>query len=176
MVLAAAQEPPSIALTWILERLGRASALAKEFMASDSPPERRQRIVDEALRLRPAAMASLRQLTRTTEVSGHELPAGTATMVPIPLLHRDQVFPEPERFHPDRFANGARPGAFRPFGGGARGCIGEALAQAEIHTVIPTILGRIRLRPLWPHPERPVQRATVLVPHRSLIVLATRNQ
>src|SRR4051794_15480385 len=173
VVLAAAQEPPSIALTWILERLGRSPQLAEEFMAVDCTREQRQRIVDETLRLRPPAMASLRRLTAPAELLGHGLPAGTMTMVPIPLLHRDpNVYPDPARFRPNRFVDGGRPAAFRPFGGGARRCIGEALAQAEIHTIVPTILGRLRLRPFWPRPERPVQRATVLVPHRSLVMIA----
>jgi hypothetical protein len=45
--------------------------------------------------------------------------------------------------------------------------------MAEIRTVIPTILRRLALRPLWPEPERMVVRGTVLVPHRSLLVTAT---
>jgi len=60
------------------------------------------------------------------------------------------------------------------FGGGARRCVGEPLAHAEIETVVPAVLRTVKLTPLAPEPERMVQRATVLVPQRSLMVRASR--
>jgi cytochrome P450 len=56
-------------------------------------------------------------------------------------------------------------------GRGARRCIGEALARAEIATIVPTVLGTVRVKPLWPRPERMVLRGTVLVPHRSALAI-----
>jgi hypothetical protein len=44
---------------------------------------------------------------------------------------------------------------------------------AEIRTVVPTILRRLALRPLWPEPQRMILRGTVLVAPRSLLVTAT---
>jgi cytochrome P450 len=89
-------------------------------------------------------------------------------MVPLPLIHRDaRFFTDPHRFRPTRW-NGMGPlPVFLPFGGGARRCIGEALARAEVAAVVPAVLGRRRLRPIWPRRERMVLRGTVLVPHRS---------
>jgi len=173
VVMAAAQEPPSIALAWLVERLARHPEVAEAFVKAGPGDPVRQAIIDETLRLRPPAMASLRRLTAPFDANGVELPAGTMTMAPIPLLHRDpESFPDAEEFRPARFdGNLNRPEAFRPFGGGARRCIAEPLARAEMHAAIGVVFNRLRVRALWPRPERPVQRATVLVPHRSVPVL-----
>jgi cytochrome P450 len=131
-------------------------------------------IVAEVLRLRPSAQAALRELTAPAAVAGHRLPAGTLVALPSPLLHRDPgAFPSPRAFQPERFAEGPPPGApYFPFGGGARRCIGEPLARAELAAAIPAILARLRLRAAWPRPERMVVRGTVLVPHRSAVLEA----
>lgn len=169
VVLAAAQEPPSIAMTWVLERLSRESDLGLRFDESDDAG--RAMIVDEVLRLRPPAMASLRTLPEPVPTGGGELPAGTSVMVPGLLLHREPaLFDRPDEFRPDRFADG-RPAAFIAFGGGPRSCPGESLARLQLAVVVPILRERIRLE-LPGRPERPVQRATVLAPHRSGLCVA----
>jgi hypothetical protein len=130
-------------------------------------------VIKEVLRLRPPALASLRRLTWPAEVAGHTLAAGTNVMVSIPLLHRDAaVWDKPDEFRPERFVDVDPPPTYTPFGGGRRRCPGEAVAWAELMTVVPLVLERRSLRHAWPRPERPVQRATVLVPHRSGLVTA----
>lgn len=169
-LLMAAQEPPAIALTWLLDRLGREPRRAEGFRA-DPHDEPSAALVREVLRLQPPASAALRRLTEPTEVSGWALPAGLTTMVPTSVLHRDaRAFEEPARFRPERW-DGEPTGPYFPFGGGARRCVGEPLARAEI-AALPAILDRVRLEPLSSEPERMVQRATVLVPRGGLWVRA----
>ncbi|MFL5899173.1 MAG: cytochrome P450 [Solirubrobacterales bacterium] len=174
-LLMAAQEPPSIALTWILDRLAREPRLAEDFVA-DPRGERSDAVVRETLRLRPPASGSLRKLLEPMRVGERELPAGATVLAPTSLVHRDpRGFHDPDRFEPERWL--AEPGPawpFFPFGGGARRCVGEPLARAEIETVVPAVLRALKLTPLSPEPERMVQRATVLVPQRSLLVRASR--
>ena len=169
-LLMAAQEPPAIALAWLLDRLGRDEERAAAFR---DQPEGHQAdaVVKETLRLRPPASAALRRLTAPRRVGGHDLPAGVDVMVPSTLLHRDRRgFADPDEFRPERWLDDAPPEApFFPFGGGARRCVGEHLAHAEIATVIPAFLAAGRLRPLAREPEPMVQRATVLVPKRGLL-------
>jgi cytochrome P450 len=174
-LLMAAQEPPSIALTWILDRLSREPEQAEAFLA-DPRGHRADAIVREILRLRPPASGSLRRLTSPMLIEGRELPAGATVLAPTSLVHRDpRGFREPARFEPDRWLADITPSwPFFPFGGGARRCVGEPLAHAEIETVVPAVLRTVQLAPLAEEPERMVQRATVLVPQRSLLVRASR--
>jgi cytochrome P450 len=174
-LLMAAQEPPSIALTWILDRLSRDPEHAETFLA-DPSGQQADTIVREVLRLQPPASGSLRRLLEPMQVDGHELPAGATVIAPTSMVHRDpRGFRDPDRFEPGRWLADITPSwPFFPFGGGARRCVGEALAQAEIETVVPAVLRTVKLTPLAAEPERMVQRATVLVPQRSLLVRAER--
>lgn len=172
-LLMAAQEPPSIALTWILERLRREARLEEEFLADPRSPFS-DAVVRETLRLRPPASGALRRLLEPMRVEGQELPTGATVLLPTSLVHRDpHGFRDPDRFAPERWLADISPSwPYFPFGGGARRCVGEPLAHAEIETVIPAVLRRLRLSPLASEPEPMVQRATVLVPRRSLLVRA----
>lgn len=166
----AAQEPPAIALTWVLDRLGREPELAAAYLA-EPEGEAAKAIVKETLRLHPPASAALRKLTAPRRVGGFDLPAGVDVMVPSTLLHRDpRGFEDPDAFRPERWRASPRPDApYFPFGGGARHCVGEHLAHAELATVVPAFLRVARPVPLAPRPERMVQRATVLVPRYGLL-------
>lgn len=94
----------------------------------------------------------------------------------VPLLHRDRrVFNAPARFDPGRFLEQPAPDAFMPFGLGARRCLGQALAELQIQTIVPTVLRRLRLTPVSRRPERQIVRATVLPPPRSALVVASRR-
>ncbi|CAB4899161.1 unannotated protein [freshwater metagenome] len=176
VVLAAAQEPMAIALTRVLDRYARDPGLVRALEADGPDAPLFDAVASEALRLHPPALAALRTLARGEEVAGHRLPAGTDVMVPFPLLHRDPAaFPDPHRFDPSRFLGGPPPPTFLPFGVGERRCPGEPLAGVELRAVVPAVLAALRLRPLSREPERAVQRATVLVPQRSGLLVASRR-
>jgi cytochrome P450 len=174
-LLMAAQEPPAIGLAWTLDRLAREPHLAEEFLA-DPRGRRTDAIVRETLRLRPPASGVLRKLLEPMGAGECLLPAGASVLVPTSLVHRDpRGFRDPDRFEPERWLGETPPSwPFLPFGGGARRCVGEPLAHAEIETVVPAILRTLALSPLSPEPERMVQRATVLAPQRGLLVRASR--
>jgi len=175
VVLMAAQEPPAAALTWLLGRFSSEPEYAERFAADPGSPLA-EATVRESLRLRPPAIGALRRLTSAMCLGGHDLPAGTVTMIPIPLVQRDpRLFPAPNRFRPERWTSGpANQTGYLPFGGGARRCVGEHLANSYIDTVVPTILRSLRMRAVWPREERAVLRGTILVPHRSGLMLAGR--
>jgi cytochrome P450 len=102
---------------------------------------------------------------------GFTIPPGAALLAPQIVVHRDPRFwEEPERFHPDRFADEAatkaRPRfAYFPFGGGSRQCIGEALAWMEGVFTLSTIARDWRLEKLPGSPaELPLQASINLRP------------
>ncbi len=171
-LLMAAHEPPSIALSWLLDRLSRDPELAAEFAANPAGPMAGA-VVRETLRLQPPAFGVLRRLTAPFRAGAYELPPGLTVLLPSALINRDpRAYAAADEFHPERWAGAGPSVPFFPFGGGARRCVGEPLAQAVVEAVVPVLLGTMRLVPLAPEPEAMVQRATVLVPRRSLLVQA----
>jgi unspecific monooxygenase len=107
--------------------------------------------LDEALRLWPTAPAYLRAARADTTVGGqYRMNQGDWAMVFLPLLHRDpQVWPDPDRFDPDRFAPGSArgrpPHAYKPFGTGKRACIGRHFALHEAVLALALLLHRYDL-------------------------------
>ncbi len=174
----AGQEPPAMALTWVLDRLGReegrASALAGE---DDEARDGRDRFVAEALRLRPPVHSLLRDLRDPTEVGGHVLAAGTTVLLPMVLTHTDpRVFSDPGAFRPERWAAlPAQPEGYRPFGSGAHRCIGEPLARLLLDRAVAAAAQEVRVRPLLPRTERMVVRATVTAPRHGAPVVVRRR-
>jgi cytochrome P450 len=94
-------------------------------------------VLKEALRLYPPAGRQFRVTARATTLGGHRLPEGTPVTVCQYLLHRrDESFPHPGRFDPQRFSPRAQPRhpmAYVPFGAGERICQGRHYALLETH-------------------------------------------
>jgi cytochrome P450 len=91
--------------------------------------------------------------------------------------HRFDVYPEPERFDPDRWADGAigppRAG-FIPFGLGARKCIGEQFGYLEVILSLASIAAQWRLRPVSSKPVR-TNIGVLISPRRLRLRLEARN-
>ncbi|HKT83634.1 MAG TPA: cytochrome P450 [Solirubrobacterales bacterium] len=100
-------------------------------------------------------------LARHPELAEDYLAAGAGSPLRQAVLWESlRLRPSAERW----LGAGETPPVFLPFGGGARRCLGEALARAEAATVAPAVLRALRLKPLWPRRERMVMRGTALVP------------
>jgi cytochrome P450/SAM-dependent methyltransferase len=123
-------------------------------------------VVTETLRLRPVIDANARTLTKPRTIGGWDLPAGVRVYPAIAVVHlRDDLYPQPHEFRPERFIDGeAESYAWLPFGGGIRRCIGASLAQAEMAEVIRTVVSSVDLQPTRPDLEPVVMRGITLVP------------
>jgi cytochrome P450 len=123
-------------------------------------------VCNETLRLRPALPAVVRTLRSPLNVCGYELPAGYKVSAHILWAHANpEVFPQPERFLPERFLQRSyTPFEFLPFGGGNRRCIGAAFALYEMKLVLGTLLQRYTFELASSKPVRVLQRPG-LVPH-----------
>lgn len=122
-----------------------------------------RRAMRETTRLHPAGVVSPREAAVDLVVGGYEIPAGTLVLWSAHLAGRDpRVWRDPERFDPDRFCDlGDEERALTgrswvPFGGGARNCIGFALAQMELTLVIARLAQRLDVEPVAPEIPPPV--------------------
>jgi cytochrome P450 len=107
-------------------------------------------VLDETLRKYPPAWIGPRRALEAFEFEGHSVPARAfVNYCSWASHHLPDVFPEPEEFRPERFtpdARGALPkGAYVPFGGGSRTCIGMRFGQLEVRTIATLILSRFTL-------------------------------
>jgi cytochrome P450 len=133
-------------LFYELARDRGAHARVVEDLASGSTAEL-ELAMDETLRLYPPAWIGPRRALEPFEFAGAQVPAGIPVNYCSWASHRlPDVWPEPERFDPQRFAPGNRElipkGAYVPFGGGSRTCIGMRFGQQEIRTIAAAILER----------------------------------
>ncbi len=104
-------------------------------------------VLDETLRKYPPAWVGPRRALETFEFEGHTIPARAFVNYCSWASHRlPDVFAEPDEFRPERFtaeAKAAMPkGAYVPFGGGSRTCIGMRFGQLEVRTIATLILQR----------------------------------
>ena len=107
-----------------------------------------------------------RVTTSTVELGGYSLEPGTIVMGSIYLTHhRKEIYPDPDRFKPERFLERRfSPYEYLPFGGGARRCIGMAFAQFEMKLVISRILSSFELALADKRSVRPMRRGLTAGP------------
>ncbi|WP_437581654.1 cytochrome P450 [Sorangium sp. So ce887] len=163
LLVVAGHETTAISIAWAFYALHRpenAAALERlraELAALGRDPEVEaldrqpylEAVCQETLRRYPLAPAPApRKLLRPLELMGYTLPAGVGVGVAIGVAHfREDLYPEPLRFKPERFLERKfTPFELVPFGGGARRCLGAAMAAHEMRLVLGTILRRYRLR------------------------------
>src|SRR3954449_3161150 len=149
-VLGAGHETTATGLAWAMERLLRTPRVLAKLRDSITAGEDDylDATVKETLRARPVIVDVARKLTAPAEIGGYRLPAGTFVMPAIAALHyREDLFPEPGEFRPERFLEGEGDHySWIPFGGGVRRCIGAAFAQYEMRIVLGTVIERAELR------------------------------
>ncbi len=107
-------------------------------------------VLDETLRKYPPAWIGPRRSIESFEFQGHTVPARAfVNYCSWASHHLPDVFEQPEEFRPERFtaeAAAALPkGAYVPFGGGSRTCIGMRFGQLEVRTIATLILSRCTL-------------------------------
>ena len=107
--------------------------------------------LDETLRMYPPAWIGPRRSIEPFELCGVHVPGGVfVNYCSWASHHLPEVFPEPARFRPERFAPEAKAalpkGAYVPFGGGSRTCIGMRFGQLEVKAIAGAILRRFTAR------------------------------
>ncbi|MGD9737390.1 MAG: cytochrome P450 [Solirubrobacterales bacterium] len=167
-LLLAGHETTATGLAWTFDLLLRhpeALARLRDSLAAGEEDYLRATI-SESLRLRPVVPLAGRRLAAPLLAGDLELPAGTDVTPAIWLTHtREDLFPDPLAFRPERFLDG-KPDSYAwiPFGGGVRRCLGATFAEFEMRIVLSEVLGRTSLRKANPAPEQTGRRNITLSP------------
>jgi cytochrome P450 len=184
-LIAAGHETTASSLAWAFHHIHREPAvkarLMEELRGLPEPldPEAvahlpyLEAVCSEALRINPVAPLIGRKLRKGLTFQGFELPPGVAIGVSIIQVHRRaDLYPEPERFRPERFLERSfTPFEYLPFGGGARRCLGAAFALYEMKLVLAAILRKYDLRPASDTPVGVAVRNTTVGPRGEVELL-----
>jgi cytochrome P450 len=137
-------------------------------------------VMKESLRLVPPVPGLPRKAVKDTELMGYLVPKGTVVVAGILATHHlPELWPDPERFDPERFAEHRREDrvhrhAWEPFGGGVHKCIGMHFAGMQVKSVMHQLLLRYR----WsvdPDYRMPVDWTALPVPRDGLPVRLERR-
>ena len=179
-MLLAGHDTTAVALAWILlELLERPEVLAavreeRQRVVGDGPVradhvprlELLDAVIRESLRLRTVVPFVTRRVMTPFRAGGDDYPAGVHLCPCIHLVHRDRdLYPEPERFRPERFLERKfGPHEWLPFGGGDRLCIGMAFAMTQMKVVLATVVGGAELRRPEGATTQRVRRGVLIAP------------
>jgi cytochrome P450 len=165
--LAAGYETTAIALTWTFYLLSRHPQIREKLLdeirtviGAGAPTvvdlarlPYLDWVLSESMRLYPPAWIQMRFVAKEVELDGVRLPVGTLILLSQWVIHRlPEIWGDPEVFRPERWdpVNGQRipPGAYFPFGGGPRICIGMPFAQLGARLILATILQHYTPQPV----------------------------
>jgi len=136
-------------------------------------------VILESMRLYPPAFVIGREATADCTIGGYPIPRGMTILMPQWVVHRDgRYFPEPERFHPERWLDGTTDAipryAYFPFGGGPRLCIGQSFAMMEMVLVLSVLAQHYRFTLVPDHPIVPAALFTLRPQHGIKAVIEPR--
>ncbi|HEX3993869.1 MAG TPA: cytochrome P450 [Acetobacteraceae bacterium] len=188
-LLLAGHETTAVTLFWACLMLANApdvqNWLAEELPGVDLTQDgvlarlvRTRAVVNETLRLFPAAFTLAREAIQPDQLGTLQLPRRAVVMIAPWVLHRHHAFwPDPGAFNPARFMPDAPPPprfAFMPFGAGPRICVGAQFAMAEAVLVLAAFVQRFQIALRDTRPVLPVAVVTTQPDHAPLFQLTRR--
>lgn len=177
----AGHDTTSVALAWALEQIvSRPDVVAKiieelQRTTGGGPPRADQlnqleyldAAIRESLRVRTIMPFVVRLTKQAFTAGGREYPPGVVLCPCNHLVHRrEDLYPEPEMFRPERFLERHYAAhEWFPFGGGNRMCLGMAFALYEMKVVLSTLFATVRLARPSDGRSLPIRRGLALAPH-----------
>jgi len=128
-----------------------------------------ERAIKEGERMRPPLAVLMRSVMEPFRVNGYELPPGSLAVASPAVSHRlPDIYSDPDRYDPGRFAPGReedRKASYSliGFGGGKHRCIGMVFAYQQIKVIWASILRRYDIE-LVNRECRPDYRSLVVGP------------
>jgi cytochrome P450 family 110 len=190
-LLVAGHETTATALAWALHWISKLPMVREKLMnelaavADPLDPNILFRlpylnaVCSETLRICPVGMLTFPRVTKSrVELTGASLDPGTVVVGCIYLAHhREDVYPDPDAFRPERFLDRRySPYEYLPFGGGARRCIGMSFAQFEMKVVLNAILSAVELAHADARPVRLVRRGLTSGPSPFRMIVKRRTR
>jgi cytochrome P450 len=189
-LLIAGHETTSIALAWTLEQIishPNAVERIREELARTTGGELPlaehlaqleylDAAIRESLRVRTILPIVVRLTKRPFTAGGREYPAGVVLCPCSHLVHRrPDLFPEPDKFRPERFLERKYAGhEWFPFGGGNRTCLGMAFALYEMKVVLAALFSQASLTRLPEMHSTPIRRGLSLAPDDGTAVVVNK--
>ncbi|HEX8689856.1 MAG TPA: cytochrome P450 [Solirubrobacterales bacterium] len=168
----AGHETTANSLAWTWERLVRTPAaherLREAVRSGEDAEEEIEAAIVEGMRCRPVIPMIGRRVKLPWRLGDYAVAPETPVAMSILLVHhREDLYPQPFEFKPERWL-GRKPGTYEwiPFGGGIRRCLGAALAMAEQRVVLAAMARRLDLEAADPEPERALHRNVTMIPAR----------
>ncbi|XP_023309756.1 probable cytochrome P450 4d14 [Anoplophora glabripennis] len=124
-------------------------------------------VIKETMRMYSPAPFIARKIEEELEWNGMTFPKDTDIVLFLYDIHQNpEVFPEPEKFKPERFEDdaGKYQYNFVPFSAGPRNCIGKMFGMLETKSVVSKILRNFLVLPAKPHQEVKLSPKVVLAP------------
>jgi len=182
-LLLAGHESIATSLAWTIEHLVHAPAaaerLARESRSEDGDGGKAfaEAILSESLRLSPPLANTQRQLTAELPTGSYTLPPGTLVTPCAFLIHRrPDLYPEPDKFRPERFLDAPPiPRAWMPFGGGARRCLGAGFARHQMNLILCRLSERLDFEAASAARESVRRRGIVFSPAKGANVVITQR-
>jgi cytochrome P450 len=142
-------------------RIARESRLERE-----AESECLEQVLKETLRLYPVVHLVARTAVEDVRLGPYLVRRGEEVVLPLYVLQRSpKLFPRPDAFEPERWSDEAGTVCHRyahlPFSAGPRVCIGQAMATAEMRSVVTDVLRSFRLEPLEPRAPRIANGMTI---------------
>lgn len=178
----AGHETTANSLAWAWERLTRSPDAYSELFDAvrndrEDKAEQIEYVINETMRSRPVIPIIGRRTTVPWRLGEYGVSAGTPISMSILLVHhREDLYPEPWEFKPERWV-GNKPGTYEwiPFGGGTRRCLGAALALAEMRVVLEKMVQQLDIVADRPEAEHVQHRNVTMIPARGARVVITKK-
>ena len=167
-LILAGHETTAVSLFWALTLL--AQDPGEQQKLADDPENRTRAVLNETLRLFPAAFVIVRAAIGPDRAGEHTIGRGDLIMIAPWILHRHHaLWRDPDTFDPSRFLPGAPPPprfSYMPFGAGPRICVGAQFALTEATIVLAAFIKRFVLSLESTRPVLPVGIVTTQPDHR----------
>lgn len=164
---------------WLAQEASGLALQAETAYAAVPGLVRTRAVVNETLRLFPAAFTVVREAIGQDRIANLDLPPRSIVFIAPWVLHRHHSFwPDPDIFCPARFMPD-RPAparfAFMPFGAGPRVCVGAQFALTEATLVLAAMIGRFKVTRVDARPVLPIGLVTTQPDHAAPVFLSMRE-